>query len=119
MTTLLPPGEAANRTGLSLDTLRYYEKQGLVGPITRSAGRRVYTEGDVAWIGLLSCLRDAGLSIADLRAFTALLHASDPSVDRAAFLRQRRQDLLDRITAMTTAVTVLDHKIEQFDEWAQ
>ncbi|MBW4041476.1 MAG: MerR family transcriptional regulator [Acidobacteria bacterium] len=115
-TALFPPREAAAQTGLSLDTLRYYEREGLVGPIRRTAGRRAYTEGDIAWIGLLSCLRDAGLGIADLRAFTALLHSVDPAVDRVGFLRARREELRDRVAAITAAITVLDHKISRFEE---
>ena len=70
------PGEVARRTGLTLDTLRYYEREGLVGPIERSVGgQRRYDEDDVAWIGIVTCLRDAGLGIADLRRFTELLRS--------------------------------------------
>lgn len=66
--TTLTPAAAAARTGVSIDTLRYYEREGLIGPIRRSAGgRREYTEDDVFWIGLVTCFREAGLGIADLR----------------------------------------------------
>ena len=66
--TTLEPAEAARATGLSLDTLRYYDREGLIGPIDRSTGgQRHYHEDDVAWIGLVTYLRDAGLGIADLR----------------------------------------------------
>jgi len=72
MPHLIAPGDAAQRTGLSLDTLRYYEREGIIGPIRRdTGGRRRYTEDDVAWIGIVTCLRDAGLGIDDLRRFTA------------------------------------------------
>ena len=60
--TSYAPAEASERTGLSLDTLRYYERLGLFGPVGRTAGgRRIYTERDVAWAPLLVCLRRAGL----------------------------------------------------------
>ena len=115
MTTLVfAPGEAAAQTGLSLDTLRYYEKEGLVGPIERNAGQRIYTEEDIAWIGLLSCLRDAGLGIADLRHFTTLLHSTDSDVDRVGFLQERREQLRERASAIESAITVLDHKISHY-----
>ncbi|MFZ4281513.1 MerR family transcriptional regulator, partial [Streptomyces rhizosphaericola] len=62
--TALTPAAAADRTGVSIDTLRYYEREGLIGPIRRSGGgRREYTENDVFWIGLITCFRDAGLGI--------------------------------------------------------
>ena len=52
-------GEAAKRLGLSKDSLRYYEKEGLFPPISRDkSGRRVYSESDIEWIFLICCLRD-------------------------------------------------------------
>jgi DNA-binding transcriptional MerR regulator len=111
----LDPGEVAARTGLTLDTLRYYEREGLIGPIDRApGGRRRYTEDDVAWIGLVTCLRDAGLGIADLRRFTQLLRSEDGSADRAAFLRRRRDELLDRLQRTQAALRVLDDKIAYY-----
>ncbi|MHA3701252.1 MerR family transcriptional regulator [Jatrophihabitans sp. YIM 134969] len=110
------PQEAAERTGLTLDTLRYYEREGLTAPVDRTAGgRRRYTAGDLAWVGLLTCLRDAGLGIADLRRFTELLRsdASDPA-DRVAFLQQRRADLLAHQEATRKALAVLDDKIAHY-----
>ena len=64
MTTTITPAEAAERTGLTLDTLRYYEREGLVGPVGRSpGGHRAYSEDDLFWVGLVTCLRDAGLGL--------------------------------------------------------
>jgi DNA-binding transcriptional MerR regulator len=108
------PREAAARTGLTLDTLRYYEKEGLVGPITRRSGRRVYTDTDVVWIELITCLRAAGLGIADLREFTALLRDDTAAGDRAEFLRRRRAELRQRADAIAAAIGVLDSKIEHY-----
>lgn len=71
MTETLTPAEAANRTNLTLDTLRYYEREGLIGPVDRtSGGTRAYFEEDVFWVGLVSCLRGAGLGITEPREFT-------------------------------------------------
>ena len=109
------PASAAERTGVSLDTLRYYEREGLIGPIRRSAGgRREYTEDDLFWIGLVTCFREAGLGIADLRDFVALLRAEQPPEDRVAFLRERRAALEQRVTALHRAMTVLDEKIAYY-----
>jgi DNA-binding transcriptional MerR regulator len=111
----LDPGEAARLTGLTLDTLRYYEREGLIGPVGRTAGgRRRYGPDDVAWIGIVTCLRDAGLGIADLRRFTELLRTEQDAGDRVAFLRRRRDELLQRLQQLQAALKVLDDKIDYY-----
>ena len=113
--TALAPAEAAERTGLTLDTLRYYEREGLIGPIDRAAGgRRLYTEDDVAWIGIVTCLREAGLGIEDLRRFTTLLRGGADAPDRVTFLRERRAELEERRLATERALAVLDDKIAHY-----
>lgn len=113
--TTLTPAAAAGRTGVSIDTLRYYEREGLIGPIRRSGGgRREYTEDDVFWIGLVTCFRDAGLGITDLRGFVAMLRAEHAPQERVAFLRERRTALEQRVTALNRAMEVLDDKIAYY-----
>ncbi|APY84590.1 MerR family transcriptional regulator [Streptomyces alfalfae] len=113
--TTLTPAAAVERTGVSLDTLRYYEREGLIGPIRRSGGgRREYTEDDVFWIGLVTCFREAGLGIADLREFVAMLRADHSARERVAFLRERRAALEERVTALRRAIQVLDDKITYY-----
>ena len=115
VTTFLTPAAVADRTGVSLDTLRYYEREGLIGPIKRSVGgRRQYTEDDVFWIGLVTCFREAGLGIADLRGFVAILRADHSAQDRVAFLRERRAALEQRVAALSRAMEVLDDKIAYY-----
>jgi DNA-binding transcriptional MerR regulator len=113
--TTLTPAAAADRTGVSIDTLRYYEREGLIGPILRSAGgRRQYTADDVFWIGLVTCFREAGLGIADQREFVAILRAEHSPQDRVAFLRERRAALRQRALALHRAMEVLDEKITYY-----
>lgn len=112
---VLAPAAAADRTGVSIDTLRYYEREGLIGPIRRSpGGRREYTEDDVFWIGLITCFREAGLGITDLRGFVAILRADHPPQERVAFLRERRAALQERADALGRAMKVLDEKISYY-----
>jgi DNA-binding transcriptional MerR regulator len=111
------PASASDRTGLSLDTLRYYEREGLIGPVRRmSSGQRRYSEDDLAWIGIVSCLRDAGLGIADLRRFTELLRSEHGADDRVAFLQRRRDELLERRRQTEAALAVLDGKIAHYGQ---
>ncbi|MBL1113976.1 MerR family transcriptional regulator [Streptomyces sp. 110] len=113
--TTLTPAAAAGRTGVSIDTLRYYEREGLIGPIRRSAGgRREYTENDVFWVGLVTCFREAGLGIADLKGFVAILRAEHSPQERVAFLRERRGALEQRVAALHRAMEVLDEKIAYY-----
>lgn len=109
------PAEAARSTGLTLDTLRYYEREGLIGPIERAAGgRRRYTADDLAWISIVTCLRDADLGIADLRRFTELLRTEQGHGDRVAFLRRRRGELEERQRRTVAALAVLEDKIAYY-----
>jgi DNA-binding transcriptional MerR regulator len=114
----LTPGEVSARTGLSLDTLRYYEREGLIGPIERSSGIRRYTDDDVAWIGIVTCLRMAGLGITDLRRFTELLRTESGPHDRVAFLTRRREELNERLRLTQAAIAVLDGKIAYYGDAA-
>ncbi|WP_062132344.1 MerR family transcriptional regulator [Demequina aestuarii] len=110
-------GDVAHSTGLTEDTLRYYEREGLVGPIDRDAsGHRRYGDNEVAWIGVVTCLREAGLGIADLRRFTSLLRADGVATERSEFLRQRRAELVRQADALAAAITVLDDKIAHYSD---
>ena len=82
------PAQVAEHTGFSLDTLRYYEKAGLLGAIERTGGgRRTYSQRDLDWLNLIKCLRDTGMPIAELRRYSDL--GADPST------LQERLDLLE------------------------
>lgn len=120
MTRTWTPADAAATTGLSLDALRYYEREGLIGPVSRTlGGHRAYTDDDIFWIGLIGCLRDAGLGIADLREFTTVLREGG-SGDRVAFLTGHRAELQRRATRLQNAIGVLDEKIAYYagqDVW--
>ncbi|WP_169166626.1 MerR family transcriptional regulator [Cellulomonas taurus] len=114
-TTPVTIGEASTRTGLSVDALRYYEDEGLIGPLDRDgANHRVFSENDLAWIAVITCMRDAGLGIADLRTFCDLLHRRRATADPVAFLRDRRAALAARAAVLDRAIAVLDDKIAHF-----
>jgi DNA-binding transcriptional MerR regulator len=82
------PRQVADRTGFSLDTLRYYERIGLLHEIGRTAGgRRRFTEFDVGWLLMLRCLRDTGMPITQMIHFAELTRGDDASVpERLALL---------------------------------
>ncbi|BBG03208.1 MULTISPECIES: MerR family transcriptional regulator [Pseudonocardia] len=108
-------GEAARRTGLTVDTLRYYERVGLVPPPARDrAGHRIYTDEDLVWIGMVGCLRSAGLGISDLREFRTRLDDRAGADDLTSFLTAHRAELLARRARLDAALAVLDEKIAHY-----
>lgn len=83
MSGTFSPGQAAQQSGFSIDTLRYYEKIGLITIDRRTNGHREFNDDDFEWLGVLRCLRDTGMPIADmLRGKIAWYHAQ-PGFDTA------------------------------------
>ncbi|WP_100365820.1 MerR family transcriptional regulator [Diaminobutyricimonas aerilata] len=106
------PAEAAERTGFSLDTLRYYEKAGLLGRIRRGAGgRRAYTESDIEWLGLIRCLRDTGMPIAQLKSYAQLATDDSTMDERLALLEQHDREVQASIDALLAQQRRLREKI--------
>jgi DNA-binding transcriptional MerR regulator len=87
------PSEAVTRSGFSLDTLRYYEKIGLLSGIGRtSGGRRVFTDDDLSWLLLFRCLRDTGMPIAEMCRYTDLARQGEHTAgDRQALLERHAE----------------------------
>lgn len=80
--TTYAPAVAARRSGFSLDTLRYYEKIGLVRDVARDpAGHRRYDDADLGWLAVLRCLRDTGMPIQVMRRYAELALATGPDAD--------------------------------------
>jgi len=109
--------EAARRSGLSIDTLRYYERIDLLDPPARdAAGRRAYSEQDLAWLGFLTKLRTTGMPIKMMREYAHLRSAGDAAVARRrAILVEQRRSVADRIAELQACLDVLDYKIDNYD----
>ncbi|MFF8023605.1 MerR family transcriptional regulator [Streptomyces sp. NPDC007896] len=109
--------QVVERTGLSHDTLRYYEKAGLIQRVGRTTGnQRRYEAADLAWLEFLIRLRETGMSIADMQRFAELRARGDVTVpDRLAMLREHRADLEDRIRALRRNAASLDDKIDHYE----
>lgn len=116
--TLLTIREAAERTGLTAHTLRFYERIGLLEPIQRGAGgHRRYDERDLGWIRLLICLRKSGMPIRTLQEFAGLQREGDPAGERRrAILDQHRRDALAMIEEISAHLTVVEKKLETFEQ---
>jgi DNA-binding transcriptional MerR regulator len=119
--TLLTIREAAERTGLTAHTLRFYERIGLLEPIQRGVGgHRRYGEQDLGWIRLLICLRKSGMPLRTMQEFAGLQREGDPSgVRRRAILEQHRRDALAMIEDISSHLAVVEKKLEAFERLRQ
>jgi DNA-binding transcriptional MerR regulator len=111
--------DVAERTGLSVHTLRYYERAGLMPrPIGRSSStHRRYSEGDVSWVVFLTRLRSTGMPIATLREYTELAQRGDDTAEaRLELLLRHRISFLARLEEMQQSLEVIDRKIELYTE---
>lgn len=113
--------EAAKRTGLTVHTLRYYERIGLIAPVGRAAGgQRRYAASDMAWIGFLLRLRTTRMPIGKMQAFAKLRGAGDSTVpDRRRMLEGHLTDVLAEIEAMRQSAAALQAKIEHYRSFEQ
>ena len=106
-------GELSRRSGRSVHTIRYYEGLRLVPNVFRDeAGRRVYTERHVAWLEFLNRLKESGMSLRDMRAYTALVTEGEASLSRRrAFLRAHRRRVVSEIGDLRRCLAAIDRKI--------
>ena len=109
---------AAEASGLSADTLRYYEREGLVlsKPDRSASGQRRYTEGDMRWLGSLVMLRKTGMPIRDVRAFVALYRKEGSEPERMAILTAHRERVLADLRAVEGHLAAIERKIDFYKE---
>jgi len=95
------PGQIAEKTGFSLDTLRYYERIGLLDEVERTpGGQRVYGDDDVSWLSILRCLRDTGMPIARMRQYAELSRDEQTTAERLALLEEHDREVGRRIDTL-------------------
>ena len=106
--------EAADATGLTPDTLRYYERDGLMlRPVGRSAtGHRRYEDADIRWIDMLNCLRGTGMPIRDIRRYAELVRGGEGNEQaRLDLLRAHRIQVLAELAEVQEHLGAIDRKI--------
>jgi len=112
-------GELAARTRRSVHTIRWYESQGLMPGVARDgADRRVYNELHVSWLELMERLRSTGMSIAEMRDYTALVMQGKSTLKaRQAMLAAHRVRVMQKIVEWNEALALIDSKIDFYGEW--
>ena len=111
--------EAAERTGLSAHTLRYYEREGLMlsGVDRASSSHRRYTGADIGWVVFLTKLRSTAMPIARVREYVDLVREGDSSTQkRLALLVAHRASVIAQLEEMTNSLAAIDFKIAAYRE---
>ena len=111
----LTVGQAAAEIGVSIDTLRYYEREGLLETSRTSSNHRRYSQDDLGWVRILTCLRETGMPIRRLREFAALVRQDESNIpERIRLLESHRQDVLDHIRALQGNLAHVEGKIAYY-----
>lgn len=110
--------EVSERYDISADTLRYYERIGLLQPVNRNgSGIRDYNEADEKRIEFVKCMRSAGLSIEALIEYVGLVQQGDGTVEaRKDILKEQRELLVARMNEMQKTLDILDYKIRVYED---
>ena len=110
--------EVSEQCDLSPDTLRYYERIGLIPPVNRTeSGIRDYDEIDMKRVEFIKCMRSAGLPIEVLIEYVSLVQQGDQTSEaRKAILLEQRAQLEARVDEMQKTLDLLDYKIEVYEK---
>jgi len=110
-------GKLSELCGLSIDTLRYYERIGLIDPPYRKGGQRLYDPDAVRWIEFLKALKATGMSLEDMKRY-ALMRAKGnaTAANRRVMLENQHALVLKRIEELTACAALLDYKIANYHE---
>ncbi len=109
--------EVSEKYGLSQDTLRYYEKIGVIPPVTRtSGGIRNYTEQDIGWVENAVCMRNAGLPVEVIAEYCRLFSMGDSTIGaRLELLTEQRKKLIEQKEQLEAEISRLDYKIGRYE----
>jgi MerR family transcriptional regulator, aldehyde-responsive regulator len=110
--------EVSKKFDLSQDTLRYYERIGLIPGVNRNkSGIRDFTEEDCRWVEFIKCMRSAGLPIEVLIEYVGLFEQGDETVEaRKVLLTEQREQLITKMEDMKKTLERLDTKITRYEQ---
>jgi len=118
ITPRLSIGQVAERTGLSVHALRFYENEDLfLTPVRRGAGgRRVYSEDDVAWLTVCIILRASDMPVPVLRRYAALVREGGNEEERLALMREHEARVTGRIGRLTESLDLIRFKAAVYED---
>lgn len=109
--------EVSEKYGISQDTLRYYERVGMIPPVTRTpSGIRNYTDEDVKWVEMALCMRGAGLPVEVMIEYLKLFQKGDETIPaRLDLLTEQREVLLEQKKQIEQTLDRLNYKIARYE----
>ena len=106
-------GQVAKLTGLSISTIRYYDKEGLLNGINRKSGIRSFNDKDLNTIRVIECLKNSGMLIKEIRDFMKLCEEGDSSLnERYNFFLDQEKKVQDQIKSLNQTL-----KLIKFKQW--
>ncbi|HEY1640901.1 MAG TPA: MerR family transcriptional regulator [Streptosporangiaceae bacterium] len=112
-------GQAAERSGLSVHALRFYEREGLFpSPVQRDAGgRRVYSDWDIEWLELCTRLRGSGMPLPAIRRYATLVAAGTGNeAERLGLLRRHQAEITSQIADLSGCLEIISFKVKLYEE---
>lgn len=109
--------EVSEKFDISQDTLRYYERVGMIPPVTRTvSGIRDYQKKDLGWVELAKCMRSAGLPVEAMIEYVNLTQEGDSTIPaRLQLLIEQRKTLLEQKAKIDTTLERLNYKIGRYE----
>lgn len=109
--------EVCEKYNLTPDTLRYYERVGVIPEVTRTAGGiRDYQEEDIGWVENAVCMRDAGVPVEMLIEYVKLFREGDSTIEaRTNLLKEVREQIIEAKKKYDVALEKLDYKISRYE----
>ncbi|QWU18548.1 MerR family transcriptional regulator [Paenibacillus sophorae] len=111
-------GQVAEKSNLSIHTLRYYEKEGILPFIKRNEGGiRIYEEEHIEWLKFICCLRDTGMSISQLKDFVELTVQGDGTTEqRIQMLELQKKTVQEQVNTLMSYIGMIDFKIDMYSK---
>ncbi|MDO4271982.1 MAG: MerR family transcriptional regulator [Candidatus Saccharibacteria bacterium] len=107
--------EVCDKYDLTADTLRYYEKYGLIEPVAKISGKRDYSDHDLERVEFIQCMKRAGLSLGKLKRFLDIGDQSSSAInERISILVEQRQNLVNELASKQRSLDFLDYKINLY-----
>ena len=110
--------EISEKSGISIHTLRYYEKIGVLKPIARnSSGRRIYNTSDLEWLTWINRLKSTGMPLSEIKAYANYRSVGDSTlIQRQNILKQHGAKLSEEIERLNKELAIVQFKIESYQK---
>lgn len=111
-------GDISKQFDLSISTIRYYDKEGLLKDIDRSAsGIRVFTDKDIETIKVIECLKKAGMKLKDIKIFIEWCECGDKTINlRKQMFLERKKEVIEQINELKEVLNFIEYKCWYYDE---